>query len=410
VGLETTTYINGLIAANPVGTDDQSQGDDHIRLIKSAIKNTFPNITGAITPTQIELNVLAGGLAAGEVTNTPAGTITASEAQAALNQLDTLKAALAGAAFTGPVSLTTGDVNLKTNTALSDAAATLTAAQLIGGEFTITPTVARILTTDTAANIISALSGSVDNSNFEFTVINLAAFDVTIALGTDVTLVGNMVVNDGSATFRARRLTSSTVSITRLETGSGVAANPEVTGSTVFTQSTNNIGLTGVGSIGLEIGDVVQVTGTASNNKLFTVEVITDSGNVIVNQAHAGGTTSKSLVDETVSATVTLLARAINAGYGQGQGWCVPSTARSSGTTYTNNYKRLIVAKVDSNYTGGLEAEMKGEVDGATVQHVILQNIDVASTLGVSLQVPPGNSYKITNVQRLSLRKWSELR
>jgi len=410
VGLETTTYINGLIAANPVGTDDQSQGDDHIRLIKSAIKNTFPNITGAITPTQIELNVLAGGLAAGEVTNTPAGTITASEAQAALNQLDTLKAALAGAAFTGPVSLTTGDVNLKTNTALSDAAATLTAAQLIGGEFTITPTVARILTTDTAANIISALSGSVDNSNFEFTVINLAAFDVTIALGTDVTLVGNMVVNDGSATFRARRLTSSTVSITRLETGSGVAANPEVTGSTVFTQSTNNIGLTGVGSIGLEVGDVVQVTGTASNNKLFTVEVITDSGNVIVNQAHAGGTTSKSLVDETVSATVTLLARAINAGYGQGQGWCVPSTARSSGTTYTNNSKRLIVAKVDSNYTGGLEAEMKGEVDGATVQHVILQNIDVASTLGVSLQVPPGNSYKITNVQRLSLRKWSELR
>ena len=92
---------------------------------------------------------------------------------------------------------------------------------MIGGEFTITPTVARIQTTDTAVNIISALTGSVNHSNFEFTIINLAAFDVTIALGVGVTLVGNMVVNKGSATFRARRLTSSTVSITRLESGSG---------------------------------------------------------------------------------------------------------------------------------------------------------------------------------------------
>jgi hypothetical protein len=132
-----------------------------------------------------------------------------------------LKANLTGAAFTGPVSNTAGDVNLKTNTDLSDASATLTAAQLIGGEFTITPTVARIQTTDTAANIIAALTGSVDNSNFETTIVNLAAFDVTLAAGTGVTLVGNMTVNNGSATFRVRRLTSSTVSITRLETGSG---------------------------------------------------------------------------------------------------------------------------------------------------------------------------------------------
>jgi len=137
------------------------------------------------------------------------------------------KADLTGAAFTGavsvaaPLSSTAGNVNLKSNTALSDAAATLTAAQLIGGEFTITPTVARIQTTDTATAIIAALGGSVDNSNFDFTMVNLDAFDVTIAAGTGVTLVGNMVVNDGSATFRVRRLTSSTVSVTRLETGLG---------------------------------------------------------------------------------------------------------------------------------------------------------------------------------------------
>ena len=108
---------------------------------------------------------------------------------------------------------------LKVNTALSNADATLTAAQLIGGEFTITPTVARTQTTDTAANIIAAFVGSINNSNFEFTIVNLAAFDVSIAAGVGVTLVGSMIVNNGSATFRARRLTPLTVSITRLESG-----------------------------------------------------------------------------------------------------------------------------------------------------------------------------------------------
>tara|TARA_R110000803_G_scaffold1708_5_gene5541 strand:+ start:4330 stop:5544 length:1215 start_codon:yes stop_codon:yes gene_type:complete len=123
-----------------------------------------------------------------------------------------------GGALTGQATSTAGDFNLVVNTALSDAAATLTAAQLIGGEFTITPTVSRIQTLDTAANIISSLSGSQDGSNFTFTVVNLAAFDVTIATAAGVTLVGNMVVNNGNALFRVRRLSASTVSVTRLET------------------------------------------------------------------------------------------------------------------------------------------------------------------------------------------------
>lgn len=60
MGLETGTYINSLNAANPLGTDAKSAGDDHIRLLKATIKATFPNITGAVTPTQVELNHVAG--------------------------------------------------------------------------------------------------------------------------------------------------------------------------------------------------------------------------------------------------------------------------------------------------------------------------------------------------------------
>jgi len=60
MGLEATTYINGLIVTNPLGTDDRSQGDDHIRVLKSSLKNTFPFLTGAVTPTHTELNFVKG--------------------------------------------------------------------------------------------------------------------------------------------------------------------------------------------------------------------------------------------------------------------------------------------------------------------------------------------------------------
>lgn len=60
-GLETGTYISDLVATNPTATDQRSQGDDHIRLIKSTLQATFPNITGAVTPTHTQINQLAAG-------------------------------------------------------------------------------------------------------------------------------------------------------------------------------------------------------------------------------------------------------------------------------------------------------------------------------------------------------------
>ena len=60
MALESTTYIDGLVATNPTGTDPRSQGDDHIRLVKSAVAATFPNIAGAMTATHTELNKIDG--------------------------------------------------------------------------------------------------------------------------------------------------------------------------------------------------------------------------------------------------------------------------------------------------------------------------------------------------------------
>lgn len=53
-------FISGLVATNPVNATDQvAQGDDHIRLVKTALKGTFPNLNGAVNFTPAQANILA---------------------------------------------------------------------------------------------------------------------------------------------------------------------------------------------------------------------------------------------------------------------------------------------------------------------------------------------------------------
>lgn len=60
MALETATYISDLVSTNPTGADSRATADDHIRLVKAAIKTTFPNVSGAVTPTHVELNYVDG--------------------------------------------------------------------------------------------------------------------------------------------------------------------------------------------------------------------------------------------------------------------------------------------------------------------------------------------------------------
>jgi hypothetical protein len=56
MALETATYIDGLVNTNPTSGDPVSAGDDHVRLIKTVLKNTFPNVAAAVTRTAAEMN------------------------------------------------------------------------------------------------------------------------------------------------------------------------------------------------------------------------------------------------------------------------------------------------------------------------------------------------------------------
>ena len=105
---------------------------------------------------------------------------------------------------------------IKTVIALADAAATLTAAQLSDSSiFTITPTVARILTTDTAANILAAIPRWQVGTWFNFTIVNNAAFDVTLAAGTGIVLSGKTIINNVSGTWTARVDSSTAITLYR---------------------------------------------------------------------------------------------------------------------------------------------------------------------------------------------------
>ena len=108
MALETGTYVNSLNASNPASTDGLAQADDHIRLLKSTIKATLPNVTGAITATHTELNKMDGVTATTAELNTTAG-LTASTAE--LNKLDGVTASTEINKIDG-LTASTADLNI----------------------------------------------------------------------------------------------------------------------------------------------------------------------------------------------------------------------------------------------------------------------------------------------------------
>jgi len=157
MGLEDLTggakYISDLVNTNPVGaTDAVSAGDDHIRGIKNVILNTFPNITGAVTSTAAELNILDG------VTSTAAE----------LNILDGVTSTAAELNILDGVTATATELNYNDITTLGtvDASKTVTvdASKNVGTFNNVTSTTftgaltgnASTATTATTANAVAA--------------------------------------------------------------------------------------------------------------------------------------------------------------------------------------------------------------------------------------------------------------
>jgi|TARA_Y100000310_G_C20310447_1_gene636002 hypothetical protein len=51
MGLETANWVTQLVDTNPTTSDPVSEGDDHLKMIKTVLSNSFPSTsTSAIVP------------------------------------------------------------------------------------------------------------------------------------------------------------------------------------------------------------------------------------------------------------------------------------------------------------------------------------------------------------------------
>jgi hypothetical protein len=112
MGLESATYVNQLVSANPLSTDSVSQSDDHLRLIKLALVSTFPHLDSPVTATPAQLNspVPKGVIVlwSGAIVNIPAGYVICDGTN---GTPDLRNSFVVGAGSTYAPNATGGDVN-----------------------------------------------------------------------------------------------------------------------------------------------------------------------------------------------------------------------------------------------------------------------------------------------------------
>jgi hypothetical protein len=179
MGLESATYIDGLVETNPTSSDNANQGDNHLRLIKAAIKATFPNITGPVTATHTALSAaylpLAGGTVSGPIT-APGGVVGNASTATALQTARTIN----GVSFNGTANISfNSDAVAEGTTNQYFTTARARAAISAAGDLSYNPTTGVISFSATGAPVVSVAgkTGSVtlntadvtESSNLYFT-------------------------------------------------------------------------------------------------------------------------------------------------------------------------------------------------------------------------------------------------
>ena len=207
-----TTTITGFSAADQAGITRKLMFNDAVLLTNSASLVLFGSAN---------ITTVAGDVAIFTATTTSVWTMTGFFRPSGYTngQFDTdaiLNGAITSAKL-GDGAVIPSKLPIKEVVTLADATATLTAANLVTqGILKITPTAGRNLTTPTAAQIIALLTGYQLGTSFEFTVVVEAGYDVQILAGTNVTLIGNMVMNDSSSTFLVTVTSPTAVSLIKI--------------------------------------------------------------------------------------------------------------------------------------------------------------------------------------------------
>lgn len=150
MAIETASYLSDLNISNPPGSDPVGQADDHIRLLKSVLKSTFPNLTGAVTSTQLQLNygvVPTGAIImwSGATTSIPSGwalcngqTASKSDGSGSVTVPDLRDRFIVGAGTTYAVGATGGATSNTPTITMTNASYALTKNDLPAYNLTVT--------------------------------------------------------------------------------------------------------------------------------------------------------------------------------------------------------------------------------------------------------------------------------
>ena len=259
MGLETVTNIDDLVITNPLSTDARSQGDDHIRNIKLALKTDLPNITGVMTATQAELNVNTG-VTGGTVTASKTVVVDASSKVDVWN-VDNL-------VFNGnDISSTSADIDLS-------------------------PTTNVTMPSDTAKFVM----GAGDDASLNFDGTNLIIL-------TDGAGASGIILDSEDDTFELKgsgvlQATFDTAGL-NLVTGDAYyiagtsVLNATTLGTAVVTSSLTTVGALGSGSISSGFGAIdngasaITTTGTITGG-VVVADNININGNTIISTDTAG--------------------------------------------------------------------------------------------------------------------------
>jgi hypothetical protein len=206
-----------------------------------------------------------------------------------------------------------------------------------------------------------------------------------------------------------------------------------VTGEATFQNEFNRILLSDVHLLeGLEVGDVIEVTGSnnGDNDKAFTVTLI-GVNEIEVNDAHKNKTWTtynRSLQEQTPTAgvTVTLACKAKNASLGYGQAWVGVGADRGNGTfgvISTNSIGRAIsvavsvAVKATVVTTVNEPAFAEVFVDEQKITQAGVDNTTDALNrmTPVDFIVPSGSNYRVDasdpgGLNDLAINMWKELR
>ena len=197
MAIESASFISDLNSSNPPGSDPVGQADDHIRLLKSVLKSTFPNLTGAVTATQAQLNgalVPTGSILlwSGSTSSVPTGwalcngqTVARTDGSGNITTPDLTNKFVVCAGTSYSVGSTGGAASNTPTITLTNQAVTLTEAQVPAHAHTIT-------VTDPGHNHAITDPGhahSYDRSN-SGTVVNGSVAAVTAEQGKTNTVTG----------------------------------------------------------------------------------------------------------------------------------------------------------------------------------------------------------------------------